>query len=275
MFSESGESKNTFFENSDTEFLQGRNSKLLKELLEKKIKEAKKEEERRKKRIKALEKKVKSLPKQILGIENLDKSYHARWEPGDDLLCFPMPARFCIFGRPNSGKTTAIKNIIMRQIPFFEKVRLLHADPRSVEYDDINVEKLTEVPEISEFDPTEKSAFIMEDIAFGKLTRAELENLDRILAYCSTHLQVCPIITAQRNFRIPKNIRDMINVWIIFKLKDQMAIKMIAKQIGLDGNKLCMFINALDEKKHESLWIDETPNSPAPFRFCGYKVIDF
>lgn len=267
MFSKSNNKSDevSFLDSPDSAFTQEQ-IKLLEEV---------KKEQEEKIALKKLKKKIKSLPKDLFNIKNKDKSTNEKWKKGDDILNFPVgKTRICLFGKPNSGKTTAIKHLILRQWEPFSRICLLHADLRTMEYDDLDVEKLDKVPQISFFDPTEKTCFIMEDIAFGRLLKDELENLDRIFGYCASHMHVLPIITAQRSFRIPKNIRDMINVWIIFKMKDQNAIKMIARQIGLNGDKLCMFINSMDEKRYESLWIDETPGSPASFRFCGYQKID-
>ena len=71
------------------------------------------------------------LPKELIHIKNLDKSWHESWddkedENGLDILDFPHPFRMLLCGKVNARKTNTIKNIIIRQNPPFENIYLFH-----------------------------------------------------------------------------------------------------------------------------------------------------
>ena len=70
------------------------------------------------------------LPNKIIPITNADKKWHERWYPGRNMLNIPHPFRCCCLGPPNVGKTTIIKNLIIRQHPPFEEVYGIHCDAR-------------------------------------------------------------------------------------------------------------------------------------------------
>ena len=49
-------------------------------------------------------------------------------------------------GKPNSGKTLVIKNLLLRQYPPFEKISLIHCDGQNTqEYNDVDVEILEQI----------------------------------------------------------------------------------------------------------------------------------
>ena len=62
------------------------------------------------------------LPKKILPIDNPDKEFHEAWDDKRDMLNIPHPFRSVLLGPPNVGKTTVVKNLIIRQDPPFEEI---------------------------------------------------------------------------------------------------------------------------------------------------------
>ena len=76
----------------------------------------------------AAELKSECLPQQLLAVRNLDKKNHERWAASDDMLNFPHPFRGVLLGPPNCGKTTTVKNILMRQEPPFKRMYIIHCD---------------------------------------------------------------------------------------------------------------------------------------------------
>ena len=72
--------------------------------------------------------KSESLPQQLLAVRNLDKKNHEQWTASDDMLNFPHPFRGVLLGPPNCGKTTTVKNILMRQDPPFKRMYIIHCD---------------------------------------------------------------------------------------------------------------------------------------------------
>jgi hypothetical protein len=85
----------------------------------------------------------KKLEKRIYKLPNADKKNHEIWFPGRDLLNIPGPYRVGLLGRPNSGKSTMIKNILLRADPQFDNIILIHPDGEdNKEYSDVRSCKL-------------------------------------------------------------------------------------------------------------------------------------
>ena len=163
----------------------------------------------RKKRKKKKKKKEKKLPCKILPIKNADKVWHEDWNKHDDMLNFPHPFRAVIMARPNTGKTTIMKNIIVRQDPPFRKVYVVHIDgDYTEEYDDIGAEFLDKIP--SPHDTIfgeEKTLVILEDLEFKFMNRQEQRYTDRLYGYVSTHKNVSVMTAVQDGFNLFPAIR--------------------------------------------------------------------
>jgi len=63
------------------------------------------------------------LPDSIIPIECADKEgWSEKWSSGRNWLNFPHPTRGVFCGLPSSGKSTYIKNIIIRTTPHYEEI---------------------------------------------------------------------------------------------------------------------------------------------------------
>ena len=115
----------------------------------------------------------------------------------------PHPNRICFCANPNSGKTLAIKNVLLRSVPVYERIVIYHADPTSEEYSDIDAEYVTEIPGVDFWDRTKKILFILEDINFRRLKADQKQLVDRYYGSCSTHHSISVWSTFQRAFSCP------------------------------------------------------------------------
>lgn len=89
----------------------------------------------------------KKLPKKLIVIQNADKKWHERWDNGRDELNIPHPFRWALIGPPNVGKSTIVRNILMRANPKFDKVFVIHCDPDTTnEYKDVDARMLHHIP---------------------------------------------------------------------------------------------------------------------------------
>ena len=61
-------------------------------------------------------KEVDLLPNELIPIHNADKDFHESWYRGRNALNIPHPWRAVILGKPNSGKSTVIKNLLIIMI---------------------------------------------------------------------------------------------------------------------------------------------------------------
>ena len=225
--------------------------------------------------VKKMEKKIKNLPEEIMIFENKDKFYHESWNDkikGESMINFPLPFKCIIFGKTNSGKTLLCQNILAKQFTPFEKIYLCHCGDDTREWDDIDVERLDEIPPPNFFDVNKKEAIIFEDLAFDSLDKEQKSNLDRIYGYSSTHLNVVPFICVQRNYNIPLRVRAGCNVWILYNLDNIRTKKMLGNQLGFESDE---FIRLMDMLKgpHDSLCIDRTKNTKYPLRKNLYEII--
>jgi hypothetical protein len=216
----------------------------------------------------------KKLPQCIIPIKNPDKLFHEKWTPSRDPLDLPHPFRICLLGKPNSGKTTIMKNIIVRCTPEFEEILLVHCDgDNTAEFDDLDVEVIDSIPHITDLDPDVKRLIILEDLEYGQMPKEQKACLDRLYGYASTHKNTSVMMTSQDGFSIPAICRRCCNIWVIWKVDDTDSMNTIGRRIGLKKAQIEGLFNEHLNDSHDSLWVDLTKNTPFPLRINGYQMI--
>jgi uridine kinase len=216
------------------------------------------------------------LPNKIIPLPNPDKEFHEEWFQGRNMLNFPHPFRACIFGKPNSGKTTCIKNIVLRAKPSFKEVVIIHCDGGyTKEYDDLgDVEILSEIPAPEDWEGLVKTLVILDDLEVKDLKKEQMRNLDRLFGYVSTHKNISVILTSQNMTNIPAIVRRCSNVFIMWSNPDKDAMAIMARKTGLKGDDLRNIFDKLMKESKDSLWVDLTDNSPYPMRKNGFTLIN-
>ena len=68
------------------------------------------------------------LPNEIIPLPNPDKEFHESWNKSRNMLNIPHPFRAVMLGPPNVGKTTIVKNLLLRADPPFQEVIVIHCD---------------------------------------------------------------------------------------------------------------------------------------------------
>lgn len=214
------------------------------------------------------------LPNEIIPIPNADKGFHEKWYEGRNLLNIPHPFRAVCLGPPNVGKTTIVKNLLLRAKPQFEKVFVIHCDPDyTQEYDDVGGEMLDEIPAPNEWDGDCKTLVVLDDLEFKTMNKDQRKNLDRLFGFVSTHKDISVVLCSQDPFNVPPIVRRCSNLWILWKLNDLDALATCARKTGMKSNSFNSIFNQLMLKSKDSLWIDMTSNSPCPLRKNGYTCI--
>lgn len=243
----------------------------------------KKKKEKYSKDIKKIIKKRKNknklnLPDKIIPIPNLDKKFEETWYNRRNLLNFPHSFRCVITARPNTGKTTVAKNILIRQDPMFKKVYVVHIDPESKDYDDVDgCEILTQIPSVRDpiFNGKYKTLIILDDLEYKFMDKQQLRNLDRLYGYVSSHKNCSCIVISQDAYNIPPCVRRMSNIWILGKINNDMASFLsIAQRCGMRQKDFEYVFDKYITGDHDTLWIDRTKNTPAEYRVNGYTVLD-
>ena len=221
-------------------------------------------------------KKKKKLPDRILPIPCSDKEgWTETWlKPSNrNLLNIPHPWRGVFTGPPSSGKSTAIKNIIVRSKPKFAEIIVCHLDDKSSEWEDCNPTMIKELPEPTSFDRKKKKLLILEDLNLADMSKTDKAKLNRLFGYASSHCNLSIAITCQNSFDLSPSIRRMANLYIVFKQPDLNSLITLASRTGLKSKHMLYIMSRLLKQPHDSLWIDLGKNSPSPYRINGYDSI--
>jgi len=214
------------------------------------------------------------LPNKILALPNADKAFHEKWFKGRNALNFPHPFRCVALGPPNVGKTTVVKNLLIRAKPQFEEVFVIHCDPEyTKEYDDVGAEMLSEIPAPEEWEGQVKTLVILDDLEYKQMSKDQKRNLDRLFGFVSTHKNISIILCSQDPFNVPPIVRRCSNLWILWKLQDIDSLATTARKTGMKASDFNTIFNELMLKGHDSLWIDTTAGTPYPLRKNGYTLI--
>lgn len=223
--------------------------------------------------------KKRRLPEEIIPLGNQDKKFHEVWYAGRDLLDIPHPFRMVLASRPNGGKTTVIKNIILRvaqgRCPF-QTIVVVHCDPESThEYDDLDdITLMGTIPAVESFSGRFKTLVILEDLNYLDMSTIQKGRLERLYGYVSTHKNISCMLTAQDPFRIMATVRRCTNFFVIWNNHDQTMIKTLASKTGLSKSRLSTLFEEKCGELHDSLWIDLTSNTPMAYRKNGYEKIN-
>lgn len=217
-----------------------------------------------------------SLPNKILHIPNPDKTFHEKWYKGRNMCNLPHPFRCVALGPPGMGKTTIVKNLLLRADPPFEEVVVIHCDSGYTrEYDDIGdqVELLSEIPAPEEWEGMVKTLVVLDDLEFKGMNKDQKRNLDRLFGYCSTHKNISVILCSQDAFNVPPIVRRCSNLFILWRMRDLDSLAMVARKSGLSPAELKKIFDTIMTEPRDSLWLDYTPGTQYPLRKNGYLTI--
>ena len=219
------------------------------------------------------------LPNKLIVLKNKDKAFHETWTTSSGRQCnalnVPHPFRALCLGKPNVGKGVVIKNLILRQKPYFEEIYCIHPDGRyTEEWKDVDAIMLSDIPPPDQFEGKVKTLVILDDLELQNLGREQSAYLDRLYGYCSTHKNISVICANQDFFSIPSIIRRCSNLFVLWKSHDLDSMNFIAKKVGLTKEEFRYLFRHFINKKRDSLWIDLTDNTPYPLRKNGFTLIE-
>lgn len=218
-----------------------------------------------------------SLPDKIIPIPCSDKEgWSECWDTPKrrNLLNIPHSWSGFFIGPPSSGKSTMIKNLILRAKPRFREVLVYHFDPdSSSEWDDVDAKYLTEFPDPKSFDRNKKRLLILEDLNLKQMGKEDRAKLNRLCGYTRSHCNLSVAITAQNPYDLDASIRRMANLIVLWKSADMNSLKTLASRTGLKASHVEFVMLHLCKQPHDSLMIDLQRNSPAPYRINGYTPV--
>ena len=216
------------------------------------------------------------LPDSIIPIECKDKeNWTEKWTSERNILNFPHPWRGIFIGLPSSGKSTYIKNIIIRSKPHFQEIIVSGFDnDNSKEWDDgITVKFISGIPDPKGFDRNKKRLLIIEDLDVSLLKPVDKSNLNRLFGYTSSHCNLSIALTAQNPFDVKPSIRRMANLFVLFKNHDMNSLILLASRTGLKAKHMVVLMSQILINPHDSLTIDLQRGSPSQYRINGFDKI--
>jgi len=209
--------------------------------------------------------------------KNADKGFHEKWSKDRHPMNIPHPFRAVIAGRPNCGKSTMIKNLLMFNKPFFKEIIVVHCDPEyTKEYEDLGeeIELISEIPPPEGFTGKEKTLVILDDLEYKNLNKLQRKNLDRLFGFVSTHKNISVCLTAQDVFNIPTGVRRCANIWMLWRVCDLDALLNIARKLNYSAKQLKFLFDNYVKTNHDFIMIDNTNKTPYPLRRNGLEFID-
>ncbi len=110
------------------------------------------------------QKKDKTLPDKFIILACPDKKNAEKWFSGRSLANFPCSSRILLAGRPDSGKSTVIKNILLHAEPLYERLIVVCCTKETKDYDLLEPHLvLDKLPSIESFDRRRKNCLIIDD----------------------------------------------------------------------------------------------------------------
>jgi len=190
---------------------------------------------------------------------------------------FPHPWRAILFGPPNSGKTSIIKNMILHANPEFDKIYICHfLEDYTTEYNDLgdSVIMLDELPNKEDIDSSEKNLIILEDLDFKHMNSDDKKKLSRLFGAISSHCNTSVILAAQDAFNIPCIARRCANIWCLWLkgMSDLDSVSTVARRCNMKSCHLNNIRKMMDDT-HDFLCVDLTEKTPAPLRLNGYHIL--
>lgn len=176
------------------------------------------------------------------------------------------PIRAILSGPPSVGKSSFIKNILINQVPCFNRIIVFHLDPNTQEYSDIECELYTSIPDIQQLidgiDRSVRNCIILEDLPLKSLKPKERQSLDRMVGYVSSHKNTSILCTCQDAFNTPPSLRRMANILVLWKSPDMKSLKALTNQMNLPKEIIEYVFKAICRGHYDSFMIDNSGSGP-------------
>lgn len=217
------------------------------------------------------------LPRELVVMKNSDKGCHESYKEGQNPIRFPHPFRCCLLGKVNSGKSMIVKNLLMAHQgadPKFQQVIVVHGDPETKEYDDIEPTCIRNtLPEVKELDPDVKKLLIIDDVDFSGMSKREKALISDLFRHGSTHRNTSIILSHQSFFSVPKVCRDQSNTFILWKPHDLDTCGTIGRRVGLKKAEITSLFREYLPNWRDSLLINMIPGAPYKFGKNLYEAL--
>lgn len=235
------------------------------------------------------------LPRTIVPYHSADKRLIEEWTPGRDPANFPSPFRMLLLGPPGGGKTATIKNLIVRQRPYFDEVYIIHEDAGgedaaagTSEYDDLDPTAIMNEPASLEFwnavcaedDPDAapvKRLVILDDVEMkggGAGMKTRLRNIATLFRYCSSHKGFSIMCAHQDFFGLDPIVKKCANVFLLWKPHARSEASLIDNRVGLAKGTLKTLFNEVATGPYDFICVDLTRGTKMPLRLGLWQPLE-
>ena len=165
--------------------------------------------------------------------------------------------RMIISGTCNSGKTTYILNVLLNQKPPFDKIYLMHPTGNtSKDYELIDYELITEMPDMESWSNELKKIIIIDDVNYNMLNKADKYKMDRTFGHNSSHCSLSIIYACQQIYQVPRSFRSMANIVVLYKIEFRSFCDILQKLFSVDKHD-AKKIREMLKDKHDSMLFDK------------------
>ena len=203
----------------------------------------------------------------IVSIKNPDKVHNETYTKGRGHLDFPKPFIMVMSGRPGCGKTNTLMNLIVKwqtgKKPFKE-IHVVHGSEFSEEYGILDATSIRpDIPSYTEFENVDvHKLLIIDDYDFTSIDSKTKKIISELVRFGSSHHCISIVFINQAFFRLPKIIRDMASVFVIFRPLDLDELNTLGRRVGLKKNMLKTIFNQYLKHWRDSLLINLIPSNP-------------
>ena len=169
--------------------------------------------------------------------------------------------KMLISGSPHVGKTNMVRQFIIHKNPAFDRILVVHVDPSTIEYDDIDgvemVPNVADLPAPEDINPEQRLFIILEDLDVTALKRHDRDKINMYLRYVCSHRGVSLCMICHNPFAIPVDWRKKIDVYILYRF-DSDTLTMLARRMGIQKDDFRYLFKNCIKTKYDSLMIDLT-----------------
>jgi len=240
-------------------------------------------EEVRKHRKPRRKKRICGLGGSVVVIKNVDKDVGGWMESWDKPKTrnpghIPHPFRLLALGGVGRGKTNSLKNIFLKHQSSskkFQRLIVCTCDTDSQEWDDCDPDLVLDtLPDLEEFDGSEKTCLVIDDFEFAKMSKAEQKTLSTLFRFISSHRNVSIMCSYQSFFDCPSIARKCANCFLIYKPNSRLECSNIENRVGMEHGSLRDLFADRCSGVYDSVMVDKTIGTPYPLRKNIYEVLD-
>ena len=133
---------------------------------------------------------------------------------------------------------------------------------------------MDELPDLSLFDPSEKTCLIIDDFEFEKANKVTARKLSTLFRFVSSHRNLSIMCGYQSWFDCPNIARKCANCYLIYKPNGHLELSNIANRCGMNPDDMHYIFKHICNGIYDSLMVDKTIGTSAPLRKNVFQKIE-